>query len=77
MEIMTNVMNNSSMDNIKQDSNIEDEIDEDLKSKHFLKFEYYCCRAYNILRDNANILINLFLIMLSAGMPELKYAHEI
>ena len=31
-----------------------------------------CCKAYNILRKEGNKLINLFLLMLSAGMPELS-----
>lgn len=36
-----------------------------------------CCQAYRCLRQNSNQLINLFLIMLSAGMPELKKKEEI
>ena len=40
-------------------------------------FRKICCKAYNILRANQNMLINLFLIMLSAGMPELKEKQEI
>ena len=31
-----------------------------------------CCKAYNTLRKEGNKLINLFLLMLSAGMPELS-----
>ncbi len=36
-----------------------------------------CCKAYNLLRHNSNKIINLFLIMLSAGMPELQKKEEI
>ena len=47
------------------------------KSELFLEFEEDCCKAYNILRKNGNQLINLFLLMLSAGMPELNYESDI
>jgi phosphatidylinositol kinase/protein kinase (PI-3 family) len=47
------------------------------KTKNFLHFENQCVKAYNILRRNSNKLINLFLIMLSAGMPELKKEEDI
>ena len=43
----------------------------------FRKFQDMCCRAYNLLRHNSNKIINLFLIMLSAGMPELQEKAEI
>ena len=42
------------------------------KSQDFQEFEENCCVAYNILRKEGNKLINLFLLMLSAGMPELS-----
>lgn len=47
------------------------------KTENFLLFETYCCQAYNDLRHNSNKMINLFLIMLSAGMPELQQKEEI
>ena len=50
---------------------------EEMKTQDFKDFEEYCCKAYNYLRDNSKQLINLFLIMLSAGMPELSHAQEI
>jgi phosphatidylinositol-4,5-bisphosphate 3-kinase len=31
-----------------------------------------CTTAYNIIRKNANIFVNVFLMMISAGMPELR-----
>jgi len=36
-----------------------------------------CCQAYNILRSKGHQLINMFLIMLSAGMPELKEEDDL
>ena len=52
-------------------------IDESLKSRSFKEFEDKCCLAYNILRRDGHQLINMFLIMLSAGMPELKRDDDI
>lgn len=52
-------------------------IDESMKSKSFKDFEEKCCQAYNILRKDGHNLINMFLIMLSAGMPELKKDDDI
>jgi len=47
------------------------------KSKNFLLFESLCCQAYNILRKEGHKFINMFLIMLSAGMPELNQESDI
>lgn len=47
------------------------------KTEEFLEFEQDCCDAYNILRKNGSKLINLFLLMLSAGMPELMQDSDI
>ncbi len=52
-------------------------IDDSLKSRTFKDFEEKCCQAYNILRKEGHQLINMFLIMLSAGMPELKRDDDI
>jgi len=46
-------------------------------SKDFLKFVEICCKAYNILRKNANVFINLFAMMLSTGIPELTSVDDI
>lgn len=54
----------------------ESEFEETL-TQDFKDFEEYCYKAYNHLRDNSKQLINLFLIMLSAGMPELSHKEEI
>ena len=42
-----------------------------------MEFEEDCCNAYNILRKEGDKLINLFLLMLSAGMPELNHEKDI
>jgi len=36
------------------------------------EFESYCIRAFNILREHAALLINLFVLMIPATMPELQ-----
>lgn len=46
-------------------------------SPDFMKFLDLCARAYNVLRRNANIFINLFAMMLSTGIPELRTADDI
>ena len=46
-------------------------------SSDFNKFVDLCCSAYNILRKNANLFINLFAMMLSTGIPELKTVDDI
>ncbi len=48
----------------------------------FRSFVDLCGRAYNILRKHQKIFINLFAMMLSTGIPELRsesdlnYLHE-
>ena len=46
-------------------------------SAKFAEFEDLCGRAYNVLRDNGNILITLFFLMLSCGLPELREESDI
>eukprot|EP01138_Halocafeteria_seosinensis_P005538 gb/GECG01005661.1/.p1 GENE.gb/GECG01005661.1/~~gb/GECG01005661.1/.p1 ORF type:complete len:1533 (+),score=231.60 gb/GECG01005661.1/:1-4599(+) len=48
-----------------------------INSADFARFEDLCCEAYNILRKNANLLITLFFLMLSCGLPELKEESDI
>jgi len=43
----------------------------------FQFFKDYCCKAYNYVRKHGKRLINLFLLMISAGMPELKNKADI
>ena len=47
----------------------------------FQNFIDLCCQAYNIIRQNANLFLSLFSLMLSAGIPGLtadaiKYVHN-
>jgi len=46
-------------------------------SVNFNKFVELCCNSYNILRKNANLFINLFVMMVSTGIPELKNVEDI
>jgi phosphatidylinositol-4,5-bisphosphate 3-kinase len=41
-------------------------------SDRFRYFVRLCCRAYNLVRRNSNLIINLFAMMLSTGIPELR-----
>jgi phosphatidylinositol-4,5-bisphosphate 3-kinase len=43
----------------------------------FQIFKDYCCKAFNYVRKQGKRLINLFLLMISAGMPELKNRDDI
>jgi phosphatidylinositol 3-kinase len=40
-----------------------------LESEHYLKFKSYCFMAFSILRKSANLIINLFELMLDATIP--------
>ncbi|CAG2164937.1 unnamed protein product [Oppiella nova] len=48
-----------------------------LKSKEFEAFQQLCGRAYLALHQNANLLIALFTMMLSTGIPELQSMEDI
>jgi len=50
---------------------------EKVKVEAFSKFQKLCCEGYNCIRKYGHKLINIFLIMLSAGMPELSSEIEI
>mmetsp|Transcript_9981 Transcript_9981/g.13709 ORF Transcript_9981/g.13709 Transcript_9981/m.13709 type:complete len:1266 (+) Transcript_9981:125-3922(+) len=43
----------------------------------YVLFEETCCVAYNIVRRNANLFINLFSMMLSTGLEELTSVENI
>ena len=47
------------------------------KSEDFGLFKDYCCKAYNLVRRQGKRLINLFMFMITAGMPELQNKQEI
>ena len=46
-------------------------------SSEFGEFVEQCCDAYNALRGEAHHFINLFQLMLSTGIPELRVASDI
>ena len=46
-------------------------------SKEFKSFTNHCCQAYNILRKHAKLLENMFMLMVSAGMPELMEVQDV
>ena len=43
----------------------------------FQEFESLACDAYKILRRHANLLITMFTLMVSSGMPELMTDDDI
>jgi phosphatidylinositol-4,5-bisphosphate 3-kinase len=47
------------------------------KGKYFADFVELCGRAYNILRSQSDLFINLFQLMLCGGIPELRNARDI
>jgi phosphatidylinositol kinase/protein kinase (PI-3 family) len=46
-------------------------------SEEFKKFSNLCCEAFNILRKNGKFFMNLFLLMLATGIPELRSTEDI
>ena len=48
-----------------------------IEGENFRKFENLCCQAFNALRKHGNTLINLFSLMVPAGMPELLKRQDI
>lgn len=47
------------------------------KSSYFKKFLDHCAKSFLALRKNANLLENLFGLMVAAGMPELMKESDI
>lgn len=43
----------------------------------FSEFILLCCKAFNVIRRNAHIFINLFLLMLNTGITELSSEKDI
>ncbi|KAF9968449.1 Phosphatidylinositol (PI) 3-kinase [Mortierella alpina] len=41
-------------------------------SVHYQSFKSYCFTAYNILRKSANLILNLFGLMVDANIPDIK-----
>jgi phosphatidylinositol-4,5-bisphosphate 3-kinase len=47
------------------------------KSNNKTKFMNYCLKAFNILRDNANRLLNIMITMSSSNMPEFSNMADV
>jgi len=47
------------------------------KSAEYARFEGICCRAFNELRKQGNLIITLFTLMCAAGMPELLKREDV
>ena len=47
------------------------------QSEQFKTFKELCCKAYNILRRNSHVFINLLAMMLSTGIPELRSERDL
>jgi phosphatidylinositol 3-kinase len=41
-------------------------------SPHYAKFRQYCYTAFTTLRRNANLILNLFALMVDANIPDIK-----
>ena len=46
------------------------------KSHGFSSFVALSCRAYNIVRKHANLIVSLFLITLETGIPRLDHEKD-
>lgn len=51
--------------------------DKDASKGYYQEFCDLCGQAYNLVRKSGNLFINMFLLMLSAGMPELSKPQDI
>jgi len=47
------------------------------KSQNFQRFVDLCSQAYLIVRKHSSVFINLFAMMLTTGIPELKSASDL
>lgn len=41
-------------------------------SQHYMNFQQYCYTAFITLRRNANLILNLFALMVDANIPDIK-----
>jgi phosphatidylinositol 3-kinase len=41
-------------------------------SEHYKQFKSYCFIAFSILRKSANLILNLFALMVDAGIPDIQ-----
>jgi phosphatidylinositol 3-kinase len=42
-------------------------------SEGYLRFKELCCTAYNILRKNADLILNMFILMADASIPDIEH----
>jgi phosphatidylinositol 3-kinase len=42
-------------------------------SAHYARFKNYCFTAYATLRKSANLILNLFTLMVDANIPDIKH----
>lgn len=47
------------------------------KTAEYVKFRQLCCSAYKIMRRNSSLIISLFTMMLSTGIPELQSLDDV
>jgi len=45
-------------------------------SPHYNEFKQYCCEAYNILRKSANLILNLFSLMIDANIQDINQGEK-
>lgn len=45
----------------------------DKPTQKFQDFVDLCCKGFNLVRKNGNLLLNLFALMASSGIPGLDY----
>ncbi|KAI9359740.1 kinase-like domain-containing protein [Pilaira anomala] len=45
-------------------------------SQHYMNFQQYCYTAFITLRRNANLILNLFALMVDANIPDIKIEPE-
>lgn len=46
-------------------------------SRHYKQFRLHCVEAFNILRAEANLILNLLQLMVDAGIQDLRSEHEV
>jgi len=45
-------------------------------SKYYSEFKTYCCEAFNILRKSANLILNLFALMIDANIQGIDQGEK-
>ena len=48
------------------------------RSTHYARFKNFCFTAFTILRESANLILNLVALMVDASIPDIKHrdVHE-